>query len=182
MAYNNCSCTALTSIATSCGETQVGGIRRVIVACAKDVTFGAPVDGEIDSITLESGAKTYQIAFRKQSSTFNSEMTIDDVTGVKFATTTAEIVVAKMNKSRLNAVRGLLASEVVAFVEDMNSVWYTMGVENVVTATAATMTTGTAATDANNVTITLTDIASTLPYTLGATAIATITDPATLEV
>lgn len=182
MAYNNCPCSALTAIQTSCGETQVGGIRRVIVACAKDVTFGAPVDDEIDSITLESGAKTYQISFRKQSSTFNSEMTIDDATGVRFATTTAEIVVSKMNKARLNAVRGLLKSEVVAFVEDMNGVWYVMGAENVVTATAATMTTGTAATDANQVALTLTDISSTLPYTLGSTAVATITDPATLEV
>lgn len=181
MAYNTCPCSALTAIQTSCGETQVGGIRRVIVACANGVEFGTPTDGEINSVTLPSGAKTYQIAFRKQSSTFNSEMTIDDATGVRFATTTAEIVVSKMNKARLNAVRGLLASEVVAFVEDMNGVWYVMGAENVVTATAATMTTGTAATDANQVALTLTDISSSLPYTLGSTAVATITDPNTLE-
>lgn len=180
----SCTCNSLKAISTTCGESSVGGIKRVIVACANDVTI-TPKTGDgnegLADVTIESGKKTYQISFRKQSSSFSSEYTLDDVNGVKFVTTTAEIVVAKMNLARRNAIEGLLDSEVVAFVEDMNGNYWVMGAENVVTATACTFTSGTAASDANNFTITLTDISSRLPYALDSTGISNITAEGTLE-
>lgn len=180
--HSSCACATLTSInAMDCNNgANVGGIRRLIVTCADGVTTGEPVDGVISSVTIPEGQKTYQLKPRKQSSSLSSELTIDDTTGVRFATTTVELVVAKMTTARLNAVRGLLDSEVVCFVEDSNGTWFCMGMENNVSVTAATMSTGTAATDANNVSITLSDISSTLPYTLSDEMVAYILDDARL--
>lgn len=125
--------------------------------------------GETDETTshtpLVEDTDYYTLNFRKQSSSFNSEATIDPAQGINFWTNTLALVFARQDVAKRAAVQALLlAGNLAAIVEDQNGEFHFMGADDACEPAAATANTGTASTDANNYTINIQDITSELPY------------------
>lgn len=105
------------------------------------------------------------LKFRKQSSGLTSEGTVDDANGISFVTSNLALVFARQNVEKRVAIQALaLQEDLAVIVRDGNGVNYLLGADDSVSATAYGAATGTAATDANQYTITLTDISTELPY------------------
>lgn len=104
-------------------------------------------------------------SFRKQSSGLTSEGTIDDANGISYLTNNLDLVFAHQDVAKRIAIQALVLQEDLALiVKDANGEMYFLGMDDSVTATAFGAQTGTAASDANQYTITLTDISNELPY------------------
>lgn len=126
------------------------------------VTLGWATDGQG---TQHTPADMHSLAYRKQSSGLTSEGTFDDANGVSFFTNNLALVFARQDVQKRLAIQALaLQEDLAVIVADSNHEIYFLGYDDSVTTTAAGAQTGTAATDANQYTITLTDISNELPY------------------
>ena len=176
------SCRSLTNITKGNCESNKGGLfttvwvmNRSNLDLIKDFTPGSGSEdtnltdytGIINVAWKDSLDKddACTLKYRKQSSGLTSEATVDDANGISFVTSNLALVFARQNIEKRIAIQALaLQEDLAVIVRDGNGVNYFLGADDSVTATAYGANTGTAATDANNYTITLTDISSELPY------------------
>lgn len=166
MAY--CCSQTLTSIGTSC-ESLLGGIKVVYGIAKNNIDTITVTDNVITAITTKTltGSDPEQFhtfRFRKQSSTMASTYTIDDTNGIKYVTTELTMNFAKQETAKRVSLTALINCESVFIVEDNNGKRWFLGYDNPVTTTAAESTTGTAFGDANQYSITLSDMSAELPY------------------
>lgn len=160
----------------SCQSNKGGLFTKVWLTNRSYLTFTADVEGS-DSDTDNDGIVTlgwagthtssdmHSLAYRKQSSGLTSEGTFDDANGISFFTNNLALVFARQDVQKRLAVQALaLQEDLAVIVADSNHEIYFLGYDDSVTTTAAGAQTGTAATDANQYTITLTDISNELPY------------------
>lgn len=167
MAY--CCSNTLTSIGTSC-SSQMGGIKVAYIINKNNISAITVAENVISAITTvtpsgsETPEKFHTYAFRKQSSSMTSTYTVDDTNGVKYITTELTLNFAKQETAKRVSIMALLNCESVAIVEDNNGKRWFLGYDNPVTATAATAETGTAYGDANQYSVTLSDMSLELPY------------------
>ena len=172
------SCRTLTPIGKDSCLSNKGGLTTTIWATnrsklviGKQMTTGSNPQ-ETGYATLEwdtsksaTSADMVSYSFRKQSSGLTSEGTFDDANGVAFFTNNLALVFARQDVTKRMAIQALaLQEDLAVIVKDANGEIYFLGMDDSVTTTAAGAATGTAATDANNYTITLTDISNELPY------------------
>lgn len=166
MAY--CCSDTLTSIGTSC-DSQLGGIKIVYGISKQYIDTLTVTDGVITGITTKTltgsdPEKFHTFKFRKQSSSMTSTYTIDDTNGVKYVTTELALNFAKQETAKRVSLTALINCESAFIVEDNNGKRWFLGYDNPVTTTAAESTTGTAFGDANQYSITLSDMSAELPY------------------
>lgn len=166
MAYQNKTCGAvtLTSIDARC-DTSIGGIKAIMIANKDDVT--AVVSGAQDrvtTITLASGAKFEKWKFRKNTGSYSSSFATDPAIGNTTVTTTVSLQFSGAEATKRVAIQSALNANAVVLVQDMYDEWLYLGMENEVTITECTMTSGTASSDLSGFTLTFTDIASELPH------------------
>lgn len=167
MAY--CCSQALTSIATGC-ESLLGGIKVVYAIAKNNIDAITVTDNVISAITTKTLSgdtdpqQFHTFRFRKQSSTMESEYTIDDTNGIKYVTTNLTLNFAKQETAKRVSLTALINCESALIVEDNNGKRWFLGFDNPVTPTAATAATGTAFGDANQYSITLSDMSAELPY------------------
>ena len=167
MAY--CCSQTLTSIGTSC-DSQMGGIKVVYGISKSQIDAITVTDGVITAITTKDDEqstpqpyKFHTYAFRKQSSSMTSTYTVDDTNGVKYVTTELTLNFAKQETAKRVSITALANCESVFIVEDNNGKHWFLGYDNPVTVTAMEATTGTAYGDANQYSITLSDMSAELP-------------------
>lgn len=146
-----------------------GGVKAIYVAQYSDSAYTI----SDDTVTSISGATWYKYEVRKETSSMESTATID-VNG-NFVTTNATLVFSKMNAAARIEANALLKGDFLVIVRDANDVYHALGVDEPVTASDGSATTGTARTDANNYTVVLTDVADNFPPHLSSTAIAQLT-------
>lgn len=175
------SCRSLSTITKNACESNKGGIfttvwvmNRSYLTIEKDYTGSGSEDSDTTDYTgiahvswagTHTSADAHTLKFRKQSSGLTSEATVDDGAGVSFVTSNLALVFARQNIEKRIAIQALaLQEDLAVIVRDGNGVNYLLGADDSVTATAYGASTGTAATDANQYTITLTDISNELPY------------------
>lgn len=167
MAY--CCSTTLTSIGTSC-ESQMGGIKVVYGLSKAQLDSVTVTNDVITAITTKNDPDTnnpylfHTYAFRKQSSTLNSTYTVDDTNGVKYVTSELTLNFAKQETAKRVSIMALANCESVFVVEDNNGKFWFLGYDNPVTVTAMDAATGTSFSDANQYSITLSDMSNALPY------------------
>lgn len=107
----------------------------------------------------------HYIKFRKNSSGLTSEGTFDETNGVYFFTNNLALVIARQEVEKRMALQALaLADDLAVIVRDGNGKCYFLGLDDTVSTTAMTAQTGTANTDGNNYTVTLTDTSNELPF------------------
>ena len=158
------SCTSYTlkGITNDCAASK-GGIREVYIAdWAKDLFSLGETSETVES--LKSDAKFYKFFIKKNTSSFTSTATIDLANGVNYVSTELNLVFTKMETSKRVEMSALLLNDVAVLVIDSNNKAWCLGLNNPVNATAGTGETGTAATDGNKYSLTLTDESDTFPF------------------
>lgn len=153
----------MTAIPVDACLTNMGGIKRVLLApydASKKPTLAT--DGKTIATVNLTGWKLFE--FRKQSSSLATEATIDDGKGVKYCTNTAALAFARQDSDKRVAIMAAFLNETAAIVEDNNGKYWYLGYDNPVSCSALAGATGTAYGDANDYTLTLTDMSAELPF------------------
>lgn len=164
----------LKAITTSCGS-NVPSIKKLWVGKFGSATFTPNyVAGETDDdgkqiienvkiATLVSGAnKWVEFEFKKNTATADTEMTVND-NGSYYYNNTVTLVFNKQTNDKRLAVQALASGDCSVIYLDGNNNYWLMGYDAEVSNTATTATTGTAATDNNQYTITLGENSGTMP-------------------
>lgn len=167
----------LAGIGIDC-NTSVGGIKRIYVANWSDVAEVTEADGVITGITMATGTsgdtKFKEYAFRKQTGSMTSTLNVNEQNGTHFVQTDISLVFTRMETSKRIELSALSLGQLMVIVEDANGIYWLVGKEQYVSASAGGAQTGQAATDQNAFTLTLSDICSDYPYEVEKSVIATI--------
>lgn len=170
----NCSQT-LAGIAMDCATSQ-GGIKEVYIANYADVNSVTVAENEITQIELESGAKFKKYQFRKQTGSMTSTLNVDETAGINYVSTELSLVFTKMETAKRIEISALAQGHLAVIVKDSNNMYWYLGKDDYVSASAGSANTGTAKGDSNNYSITLKDESDTFPYLVKESVIATITE------
>ncbi len=145
-------CIALSGIARDC-DANVGGIKRVWIACYDEVTAKTVTNNQISAITFADEAfKEFQ--FRKQTGSVTQSYQLGD-NGSGYYEQTITLVFSKQETEKRIEINALAVSDVVVIVEDNNGKCWYFGFDNTVTLSANEVETGTAFSDFNGYTVTL---------------------------
>lgn len=156
----------LSSLSVNC-EPNVGGIIEVYIANRDDVTKLTTDDQsqKITAITMADTAKKFiKYSFRRGTGSMVSTLNVDDANGTNYVQTDLSLIFAKMETLKRIEMTALSLGEFVVIVKDCNGLYWYLGMNESVMATAGGGQTGQARGDANNYTLTLTDYSKTYPY------------------
>lgn len=172
MAY----CTqTLSGIALDCSQ-NMGGIKRCFLANWADVKTITTSGDTISAIEMGTSAKFKTYQFRRGTSSMSSELTADESNGLNFVTTTLNLVFSKQETAKRVEMSALAVSQLAVIVEDNNGIYWLLTKDDYASASAGTAESGTAKTDRNAYTLTLTTENMTYPYEIDAAVIAGITE------
>lgn len=166
----NCNTLILQSIDGRC-DTSMGGIKRILITNRDNVDTAAivealkgSVDGMITSVPMVDDAKFSQWLFRKNTGSYNSSFATDVAIGNTTVTTEVALQFSRAEADKRMKIQSALVSPSVVIVEDMYGAYIFLGLENEVTVTSATMTSGTQTSDLSGFNLIFTDIAQELPH------------------
>ena len=171
--------TYLTGFSTSCGS-NLPSIKKLYVGTFESGTFtytyqqnseaqdvldadGNKIIEAVSGATLKSGAdKWVEFQFRKNSSSMDTEMTVND-NGSHYYTNSATCTFAKIENSKRLALQSVASGECSMIIVDSNNQTWLIGSENPVSLTTLTGSTGTAIGDSNQYSVTLSAEEPTMP-------------------
>lgn len=161
----------LNGIGLDC-SSSIGGIRAIYLANRGDVANMSTAQDAgswiVDTIDMEQGGfHKYEVRKNSQSSMSWSKGG-DDSAGTMVITTTIQGTFAKMTPEKMAELDAIFKGQFIAIVEDRNgNFWVPITTQDdYMAASAGEGTTGTAATDANQLSFTLTGEANHTPYLL----------------
>ena len=154
---------SLTGIAFDCG-VNLSGVKRILIADWNKVTAVTVATGEITAITMASSSHFYEYVPAKNTGSLTKTLTKDESTGVKYYTNEAVMQFNKMDTTKRTEIAALDGAQLAAIVQDMNGIYWYLGKDNWVSASAVTGQTGAGMDDGNFYTVTLSDTSSELPY------------------
>lgn len=157
-----CTAYALKGLTNDCA-TSKGGIREVYICdWAKDLFTVGESANTVTALKAETQWFKYYI--KRNTSSFTSTATIDLANGVNYVSTELNLVFTRQETAKRVEMSALLLNDVACLVIDSNNKVWVMGKDNPVNATAGTAESGTAASDGNKYSITLTDESDTFMY------------------
>jgi len=151
----------------SCFSSK-GGIVKVWIGVHGG--FQPTVSGDVITSGTVTGFKPYE--FRKNTGSMTSTLNVDAANGVNYVSTELALVFSKMEVVKRVEMAALAVGDLEMVVKDSNGVYYFLGYDQPVNATAGTGETGVASTDGNRYTINFTDESDTWPYMLDASVAA----------
>lgn len=166
----SCANQTITGIEKDC-STSKGGINVVYLLNYDDVKSVETAEGKITGITVAEGKKFLAYHFRKGTGSMSSTLNVDPANGVNYVTTDLALTFLKMDTAKRIEMSALAVNELVAIVKDANGVYWYLGMDEAIAATAGDGATGTARGDGNRYTITLQDTSSTFPFEVDATVV-----------
>ena len=187
--------TYLTGFATSCGS-NLPSIKKLYVGTFESSTFtytyqqnsesqdvldadGNKIIEAVSGATLKSGAdKWVEFQFRKNSSSMDTEMTLND-NGSHYYTNSATCTFAKIENSKRLALQSVASGECSMIIVDSNNQTWLVGADNPVSLTTLSGSTGTAIGDSNQYSVTLSADEPTMPLLIEADQAQTIIDTLT---
>ena len=187
--------TYLTGFATSCGS-NLPSIKKLYIGTFESSTFtytyqqngqsqdvldadGNKIIEAVSGATLKSGAdKWVEFQFRKNSSSMDTEMTVND-NGSHFYTNSATCTFAKIENSKRLALQSVASGECTMIIVDSNNQTWLIGAENPVSLTTLTGSTGTAIGDSNQYSVTLSADEANMPILIESDQAQTIIDTLT---
>ena len=167
----------ISGLAKDC-EVNMGGIRKVFIAIFDDVASVTETNNQISAITMDSTKKFKTFLFADGSASFKTTPTYDRANGVHFYTTELTMVFSRMETVKRIEMAALSLSELAVIVQDKNGLYWYLGHDEPVAASAGEGATGTARADRNGYSITLQDNSLDWPMEVASDAIATIVDDA----
>lgn len=176
-----CKSIALSGIGLGCKD-HMGGIKELYLideASVGAITYDA--DGKkITAINILDDAKFKTYRFRKGTSSMTSTMSTDEAAGTLSVETAIELQFSKMETSKRLEIMAMCLGSMKGIVLDNNGVYWFIGIDNPISATAATGVTGTAFTDFGGYTVTLTDNSKEFPFEIDKEALADLIQAAPL--
>lgn len=169
----DCSSITLAGITQDC-TPSLGGIKTVYLTQYDNVEGVTEEEGKITAITMKASSKFYKYEFRKNTGSLTSTLTVDETAGTNYVANELSLVFTKMETAKRLEIAALSIGHCVAVVEDSNGLYWYLGKDDYVAATAGTGVTGTAKGDQNAYTITLATDSETYPFELADTAINTV--------
>lgn len=187
--------TYLTGFSTSCGS-NLPSIKKLYVGTFESSTFtytyqqnsesqdvldadGNKIIEAVSGATLKSGAdKWVEFQFRKNSSSMDTEMTVND-NGSHYYTNSATCTFAKIENSKRLALQSVASGECSMIIVDSNNQTWLIGADNPVSLTTLSGSTGTAIGDSNQYSVTLSADEPTMPLLIEADQAQTIIDTLT---
>lgn len=175
----SCKSFALSGIALGCKD-NLGGLKEVYIAKSADVTAVTlnTEESQIATITMKESAKFRTYKFRKGTASMTSTASSDEAIGNFSVTTELGLQFSKMETSKRLEIMALCLEDVVVIAQDFNGRYWYLGFDFPVSATAATGVTGTAATDLNGYTITLSDTSAEFPFEVPSSIVAELVQAA----
>ena len=187
--------TYLTGFSTSCGS-NLPSIKKLYVGTFESSTFtytyqqnsesqdvldadGNKIIEAVSGATLKSGAdKWVEFQFRKNSSSMDTEMTLND-NGSHYYTNSATCTFAKIENSKRLSLESVASGECSMIIVDSNNQTWLIGAENPVSLTTLSGSTGTAIGDSNSYNVTLSADEPTMPILIEADQAQTVIDTLT---
>lgn len=169
--YMACNTVTLNGIDARC-ETSAGGIKRVLIANIDDVKE-ITIDPTTSIVTaIDAAGKFVEWRFRKNTGSLSTSLASDPAIGNTTVTTELNLQFTKAEAVKRLEIQSAINAAAIVIVEDMYGQYILLGKENEVVVSAASMVTGTAATDLNGFTLTLQDVSTELPHFVEAGIIA----------
>jgi hypothetical protein len=166
-----CNTVTLNGIDARC-ETSAGGIKRVLIANVDDVKE-ITIDPTTSIVTaIDAAGKFAEWKFRKNTGSLSTSLASDPAIGNTTVTTELNLQFTKAEAVKRLEIQSAINAAAMVIVEDMYGQYILLGNENEVVVSAASMVTGTAATDLNGFTLTLQDVSTELPHFVEADIIA----------
>ena len=173
----SCTCTNivynLKTMSNALCDGNTGGIKNVWVALKCNVTATKTQDENqnyVATVTAAESEKTpkpfYEYAFRKNTSSFTSTLNADQDNMTSYWTTELTMQFKKTEAAKRMSLMALVQNDCVAVVQDQNGVYWFLGFDEPLVATAGTHNTGTQRSDANMYEITLSDESNEAPLTV----------------
>lgn len=153
----------LAGLARDCAA-NMGGIVEVYIANHDDVDSVTATTGKVTAITMKSSAKFKKYSFARNTGFLTSTYTIDNASGVNFVTSDLVLQFNRMETTKRVEISALAIGELAVIVKDANGVYFYLGMDAPVCASAGDGQTGTARADANRYTITLQDNSKEMPF------------------
>ena len=184
--------TYLTGFSTSCGS-NLPSIKKLYIGTFESAKFtytyqqnseaqdvldadGNKIIEAVSGATLNSGAdKWVEFQFRKNSSSMDTEMTVND-NGSHFYTNSATCTFAKIENSKRLSLESVASGECSMIIVDNNNQTWLIGAENPVSLTTLSASTGTAIGDSNQYSVTLSADERTMPLLIADDQAQTIID------
>ena len=160
----------LAGLANDCAASM-GGIVEVLIANAVDVTAVTVTDNKISAITLASTKYFHKYGFARNTGSLSSNYTIDETTGARFVASDLVLQFNRMETTKRVEISALAQGELVVIVKDANGLYWYLGKDAPVKATAGDGLTGTARADRNGYSITLQDNSLEMPFEVNASII-----------
>lgn len=165
----------LSAIQTSCGS-NIPSIKQMLIGnfgsvtpTYKYVTGVTDFDGNqivesVENLTLDATTPEHWVeyAFRKNTCSASSEMTIND-NGSHYFTNALNMVFAKQDTNKRLNIEAIASGDCHAIYLDGNGKYWLMNLDAEVTLTTATANTGTAVGDSNQYELVLSQDAATMP-------------------
>jgi len=155
----NCTNQTIAGLCKDC-EGSLGGIVTVYLANYEDGIFTI-TDGAVSAV--KSGVSFYEYQFRKNTGSMTSTLNIDPANGVNFVQTDLNLIFSRMETKKRIEMAALSVGQLAGIVKDANGKFYALGVSEPLEASAGDGQTGTARTDGNRYSITLTDNQESFP-------------------
>lgn len=168
-----CNTYTLKGLARGCKDS-IGGIKKVYLANDLDSLAPAVDDStHLLSLTQTEVALFKPYNFFKNTGSMTTTLQTSENAGNSWQTEVA-LVFMKMETAKRLEIEAMVMQETVAIVEDMNGKMWYLGKDNGITASAATIQSGTAGTDLNGYNVTLQDESKDAPFELDAATAALV--------
>ncbi len=161
----------LSAIAKDC-LGSLGGIKRVLLANADDVTGVTLTDSIITAITMGSGKVFYEYQFRANTGSLTSNYQVPDTGASPYVQTDLVMAFNRMETAKRVSIIALAQADLVGIVEDMNGKYWYLGYDNPLRLSAGAALSGQQRSDRNGYDVTLVDESRELPYEVNAGIIA----------
>lgn len=165
-------------------DNNAGGILRSLVTDKCNLDDADPytetVEGIIDAINMTTTTQFYEVNTQRLTASLEENETNNFDNGSKFYDQILNIVVAKRDVARRNAIKTLGAGQkdLVWLIQDSNQTWWAVGINEGVKLFTDTSGTGTKKEDLNGYTIQFTGQDSVMMSTVDPSIIAGLLTPA----
>ena len=165
----------LSGIAKDCGS-NLGGIKRVLLANYADVTTITVTSDQVSAITMATGKKFKEYLFRPGTGSMSSNYQVNAENGVAYVQTDLVMVFNRMETAKRVEIVALAQADLYAIVEDMNGKFWLLGHDEPIALSAGDGLSGTARTDRNGYSVTLQDNSRELPFEVDSSIITGIVE------
>ena len=156
----NCTTYTLAGLNAGCKDS-VGGVSKIWLADQASQTWTIDASTHTIKPSSTSAFKVYNL--RRGSASMTSTLTVNDNAGSYFSTEVS-MSFLKMETAKRLEVMAMLMGQTSGIVKDNNGKYWAVGIKNPLEGSAGTGETGTAASDANQYSVTISVDEAELPY------------------